>query len=326
MQTLTVFRNDAGQRLDKFLQKRMPSMPKGMLYKLIRKKDIRLNGARCKGQELLQEGDILTVYARDEFFAVKASHSFMKAAGKPVLAYEDADILIACKPSGQFSHGGEGGSPSLLEELQKYLYDKGLYDPDTEQTFAPSLCNRLDRNTEGLVIAAVNAAALRAMNESIRERKVQKYYLAVTSAPLPKQKDTCTAFLKKNPFGHQVTVRDKAPDNSWKRICTRYEVLAQNGRKQLVRITLLTGRTHQIRAHLAHLGAPLLGDPKYGTGHDTEENQCLCAYALRFSGLPAALSGLEGKEIIAPPPAFVRRYFPEFSLAASPASLPPKAQ
>lgn len=319
MQTLAVFKNDAGQRLDKFLQKRMPSMPKGMLYKLIRKKDIRLNGARCKGMELLQEGDVLTVYAKDEFFASKEDHTFLKAKGKPVIVYEDADILIAYKPSGMFSHGGNSGS-SLLEEIQKYLYDKGIYAPETEQTFAPALCNRIDRNTEGLVIAAVNAAALRAMNEAIRERKVQKHYLAVTSALLPKQEDTCTAFLKKNPSGNQVSVRDKAPDSSWKRICTRYEVLAQNGKKCLVRITLLTGRTHQIRAHLAHLGAPLLGDPKYGTGQDKEENQCLCAYALRFTGMPEALSVLEGREFLSPMPSFVKRYFPDVSLAASLAS------
>lgn len=316
MRTITVNANDAGQRLDKFLTKLMPSMPKGMLYKLIRKKDIRLNGKRCQGSEMLSEGDELRIFAKEEFFAVQENSTFRNASGTLSVVYEDDNILIACKPSGMYAHGGEGGAVSLLDEIQKHLYLKGMYNPDAEQTFAPALCNRIDRNTEGLVIAAVNAAALRCMNEAIRERRVQKHYLAVTAAPLPKAADTCTAWLKKDAKTNKVTVLSEAPDKSFKCIRTRYTVLAQRGQRQLVDIELLTGRTHQIRAHLAHLGAPLLGDPKYGTQTAQEENQCLCAYSLHFTGLSdTVISNLDGMTVRAPLPAFVRRYFPDYSPA-----------
>lgn len=315
MRTITVKTNDAGQRLDKFLLKFMPKMPKSMLYKLIRKKDIRYNGARCKGAEILSEGDILTVYAKEEFFAMSTEYTFLNAVKKPEIIYEDNHILILHKPSGTFAHGGKNGAISLLDEVQKYLYDNGLYRPETEQTFAPALCNRIDRNTEGLVIAAINAAALRTMNEAIRDRHIHKYYLAVTTAPLPQQKATCTAWLKKSDQNNQVTVLHDAPDKTWKCIRTRYEVLAQNGKRQLIRIELLTGRTHQIRAHLAFLGAPLLGDPKYGQQSANEENQCLCAYSLHFTGLSdTILSALNEKTITAPVPSFVHRYFPDVKL------------
>ena len=316
MRIITVTRNDAGQRLDKFLMKLMPACPKGMLYKLIRKKDIRLNSARCKGDELLSEGDTVRIFAKDEFFAKpEATYTFRNASGQITPAYEDENILIVYKPSGMYAHGGENGAVSLLDEIQKYLHNKGEYDPAAEQTFAPALCNRIDRNTEGLVIAAKNAAALRCMNEAIRDRKVLKQYLCIVTSPLPERRAVCTAFLKKDEARHQVTVRDAAPDSTWKRIVTEYEVLAGRNGLQLVRVTLHTGRTHQIRAHLAHLGAPLLGDPKYGRERRSEENQCLCAWSLRFTGLQdTPLAALGGREITAPVPDFARRYFPDFRL------------
>lgn len=313
MRTITILQNDAGQRLDKFLLKLMPDMPKSLLYKLIRKKDIKYNGARCKGMELLQCGDVLTLYVKEEFFRSGTKSLPSAASGKINPVYEDDDILIVYKPAGMFAHSGNAkNAVVLVDEVQKYLMDKGEYHPETEQTFSPALCNRIDRNTEGLVIAAKNAQALRAMNEAIRERHVHKSYLAVTAAPLPKKKDVCTAWLKKDSRQNMVKVLDSPPDRSWQKICTGYRVLAQNGNYQLVHIDLLTGRTHQIRAHLAHLGAPLLGDPKYASGRSPEENQCLCSYSLHFSGLgDSCLSHLEGKRITAAMPEFVRKYFPD---------------
>ncbi len=313
MRTITIGTNDAGQRLDKFLLKCLPSLPKSMLYKSIRKKRIKYNGARCKGMELLAVGDRLDLYINDEFFEKKPDTSFEQASGRLSVAYEDASILIVNKPVGQFAHSGnQKGTVSLIDDIKKYLRDKGEFRPEEEQSFSLALCNRIDRNTEGLVIAAKNAAALRTMNEAIRSRYVQKQYLAVTAAPLPKHEDTCTAYLKKDASRNQVRIADKAPDRSWQRIRTRYRVLADEGGRQLVCIDLLTGRTHQIRAHFKHLGAPLLGDPKYGaSGQSPEENQCLCAFALRFTGLTdTPLSALEGKQVFAPLPAFVRTYFP----------------
>ena len=316
MKIITVTRNDAGQRLDKFLMKLMPAAPKGMLYKLIRKKDIRLNNARCKGDEMLAEGDTVRIFARDEFFAKpEAQYTFRNASGSITPAYEDANILIVYKPSGVYAHGGENGVVSLLDEIHRYLYDRGEYDPAAEQTFAPALCNRIDRNTEGLVIAAKNAAALRCMNEAIRDRKVHKQYLCIVTSPLPEHHAVCRAFLRKDEQRHQVEVRDTAPDSTWKRIVTEYRVLASAKGLQLVQVTLHTGRTHQIRAHLAHLGAPLLGDPKYGKEHRSEENQCLCAWSLRFEGLSGTvLEVLDGKEVRTSLPEFAARYFPNFTL------------
>ncbi|MDE6004619.1 MAG: RNA pseudouridine synthase, partial [Oscillospiraceae bacterium] len=197
-----------------------------------------------------------------------------------------------------------------------YLYTKGEYIPEQEQSFSPALCNRIDRNTEGLVISAKNAVALRAMNEAIRLRQVQKQYLAITEKPLPKRQDTCIAWLKKNAKYNQVNILNYAPDKTWQKICTQYEILAQHDQKQLVKINLLTGRTHQIRAHLAYLHAPLLGEKKYSSESKTKTKsvsyQCLCAYQISFSGLTSPdLQYLENIKITAPVPEFVKIYFPE---------------
>lgn len=313
---VTIQKNDAGQRLDKFISKFMPAMPKNMLYKLIRQKDIRYNRKRCKGNEILQEGDVLHIYAKEEFFARKPRSKTDIPIHRLQIVYEDENFLFLYKPSGQDVHSGsQKNIPALIEEIQAYLMQKGEYHPDQEQSFSPALCNRIDRNTEGLVIAAKNAPALRAMNEAIRLHQVRKLYLAVTSRPLAQKKKTCTAWLKKNQNTNHVQISLIPKDSSWQKIITCYEVLAQCESRQLVRIQLKTGRSHQIRAHLAFLGAPLLGDPKYGDHSGNEKQQCLCAVSLSFQDVTSpVLTYLKDIEIHAPVPAFVRKYFPDMKL------------
>lgn len=305
MRTITIGHNDSGQRLDKFICKLLPAMPKGMLYKLIRKKDIRRNGSRCSGTDILAEGDVLTMYIKDEFWKRPASsQSFQHAKGRVQVMYEDPDILVVYKPKGMYAHSSLGSKDiTLLDEVQQYLYKKGEFIPEEEQSFAPALCNRIDRNTEGLVIAAKNAAALRNMNKAIRERQIDKVYLTIVSGVLPSTSAVCRAWLKKDHRNNKVTVSGKAEGEGWQEICTKYKVLANKNGMQLVGVELLTGRSHQIRAHLSYLHAPVLGDPKYGGRSDMEENQCLCAYAIRFPD----------REILvtAPLPGFVKRYFPD---------------
>lgn len=315
MKEFLINSNDSGQRVDKFLSKAMPELPKSMMYRLIRKKDIKLNGKRCEGSAILCDGDVLRVYVKDEVSAVKAPDmGFMTASGKLDVVYEDENIIVVFKPVGVDSHPGSGSnSDTLVDRIKLYLYRKKEYLPESESSFAPALCSRLDRNTAGLVTAAKNAAALREINEGIRSGWVHKIYKCVTVSPPPKSQDILTAWHKKDDRRNIVRILDSLA-NGYKEIKTGYKVLskAKNG-MCLLEVTLYTGRTHQIRAHLAHIGAPLLGDGKYG---DIAANkrfavyrQELCASALSFS-VPedSFLAYLNNKCITAPVQDFEKKF------------------
>lgn len=310
MEQFLINENDSGQRVDKFILKALPNLPKSMMYRLIRKKDIKLNGKRCEISEKLKCGDVLTVYVKSEL-SQKKSHdmSFMKAPSDIEIAYEDDNIIIVNKPVGLDSHSnGSQQNDTLINRIKHYLYDKGEYLPDDESSFAPALCSRLDRNTSGIVTAAKNAVALREINEAIREGQLHKIYHCITFGKLPKSSDIVTAYHKKDDARNIVRIIDN-PSEDFKEIKTGYRLLAEKGSLALYEITLFTGRTHQIRAHLAHLGAGVLGDGKYGNVAANKRfgifRQTLCAYSLEFE-LPegSALHYLNEISVHAPKPEF----------------------
>lgn len=294
--------NDAGQRVDKFLTKAVPLLPQSMLYKAIRTKRIKLNGKRCESSTRLCAGDLLTLYLNDSFFDIRDdARAFLRSPAALDILYEDENILLVNKPAGLVVHEDERQSAdTLINRIRHNLYDRCMYDPAAENSFAPALCNRIDRNTAGIVIAAKNAAALRILNEKIKARELQKLYLCVVHGTMPKSSDTLKGFLRKDARTNTVAVYDH-PVPEGRTILTHYRVLAQKGRFSLLEIDLLTGRTHQIRAHMAHIGHPLLGDAKYGHNRDNQgtglKHQALCAYKLtfRFQSDAGVLNGLNGR-------------------------------
>ena len=289
MRILTVGKNDAGRRLDKFLTKAVRGLPLSMLYKCVRLKKIKVNRKRTEPGALLAEGDTVELFIKDEFFDLPEKDTGALYAVKPKLSilYEDENILLLNKRPGVLVHEDtDGGENTLILHVKAYLAQKGEYDPAAEQSFAPALCNRIDRNTGGVVIAAKNAAALREMNEKIKRNEVQKYYLAAVSGTFKQKEGTLTGYLVKDAEHNKVTVADR-PMPGGKRIETRYRVLSEKNGNALLEVELVTGRTHQIRAHMAHIGHPLLGDGKYGENREERRRgykyQALYAYRLVFS-------------------------------------------
>lgn len=286
MRTIEINKNDAGQRLDKFLSKRFRTMPKSLMYRYIRTKYIKLNGKRCAIDDVLSEGDVLTLYIKDEFFESRYDeYEFMKAPDTLSIIYEDDNILILDKPEGLLSHPDKTYHfDSLVSRVQHYLYKTGEYDPKGENSFAPAVANRLDRNTGGLIIAAKNSAALKELNRLIKLRAVEKKYLCICEG-VPKRKEGIIekSLVKNEKKNKMSTVKDGF-DNA-KDSVTKYKVLDSNGRYSLIEAELVTGRTHQIRVHLSSIGHPLLNDTKYGgkpmrfKGHT---GQALYSYKLAF--------------------------------------------
>ncbi len=303
MRIINVGKNDAGQRLDKFLSKAVKGLPMSMMYKSIRTKKIKVNRKRAEQSYILAEGDEIQLFIRDEFFDApeKDTSALTRITPKLDILYEDDNIMLLNKRPGVLVHeDDDGGENTLIMHIKAYLCAKGEYDPSAEQSFAPSLCNRIDRNTGGIVIAAKTAEALRDMNAKIKAGEVSKHYLCLVHGVPPKGEDIIKGYLRKNSKTNTVEVRDRYFDGA-KEIVTGYRVLERRGEQSLLEIDLYTGRTHQIRAHMAHIGCPLVGDGKYGINKSDRAKgfkyQALYAYKLDFPKTADAnsLSYLEGK-------------------------------
>jgi 23S rRNA pseudouridine955/2504/2580 synthase len=313
MRILKIQKNDAGQRLDKFLSKAVKGLPTSLMYKFIRTKKIKVNRARADQKQILSEGDEIQLFIKDEFFDAPSRDTGALTAIKPKLniVYEDEHVMLLHKRPGILVHDdAEGGENTLIMHVQAYLCSKGEYDPASEQSFAPALCNRIDRNTGGMVIAAKDAESLRLVNEMIREDEIAKYYLCLVHGRLPKVRDTLRGYLRKDSTNNLVSVRDNEFPGS-KEIITKYRVISEREMDgepvSLVEIELVTGRTHQIRAHMAHIGHPLLGDGKYGVNRADRQKgfkfQALYAYRLCFhpKNTDTLLGYLRGREYIIDP-------------------------
>ena len=322
MRSFTVTARDDGVRLNRFLQRCAPALPGSLMYKFLREKKIKLNGGRCEASSRLAAGDLLELYIPDEFFErEERPRDFMRAARQLDILYEDDDFAALCKPAGLLVHADAGEyCDTLLGRFTRRLFETGRYDPDDPAAFAPAACNRLDRNTEGIVLAAKSPLAARELDGMISRRCVDKRYICVCGAKAPADGEY-RAYLKKDERSNTALVSDRPTDGA-KEIATRFRALQRRGGLSLVEARLITGRPHQIRAHLKYLGSPVLGDPKYGdaalNARLRERSQLLCAYRLCFELDGAAkagpLGGLDGMAIALPRVGFAEKYFPGYVL------------
>ena len=318
MKEITVKQNDAGQRLDRFVGKAVPLLPESLLQKYIRLKRIKVNGKGAKRDARLSLGDTLQLYINDEFFEKpREENSYLKVSTPKLnIVYEDENILLADKKPGVLCHSaGKWDYNTLIANIQAYAYQKGEWRPREENSFSPALCNRIDRNTGGIVIAAKNAEALRILNDKIRDREIDKKYLCIVHGRPKPTEGRLEGYIFKDAKKNQVYVKDR-PEPGAKTAVTDYKLIKSAGGLSLVECTLHTGRTHQIRAQMSHAGWPLLGDGKYGSERKNKsfgetEGQALYSYKLRFDFPTDAgiLNYLRGREFEVTDIDFVKKYF-----------------
>jgi 23S rRNA pseudouridine955/2504/2580 synthase len=323
LKELTITKNDAGQRLDRFLDKALPLLPTSLCQKYIRLKRVKVNGRGSDRDYRLNEGDVLSLYINDEFFERPTEENAYKKVGAPKLdiVYEDENILLADKKIGMLCHSSDKDtgeiSKTLIANIQSYLYRKGDWRPREESSFTPALCNRIDRNTGGIVIAAKNAEALRILNQKIRDREIDKYYLCAVHGEIKPPTGRLEGYIFKDSVKNRVYVRQK-PEAGAKTALTEYRTLEVRDGLSLLECRLLTGRTHQIRAMLAAAGHPLLGDGKYGGSSKfkqaadfDEKHQALYSWRLTFTFPTDAgcLNYLKGKTVSVKKVDFVEKYF-----------------
>ncbi len=312
MREICITEKEAGQRLDKVLAKYLNKAPKSFLYKMLRKKNIVLNGKKADGSEKLKASDVIRLFLAEETIA-----NFMEEApalapsrtkGRLPVLYEDAQILLINKPVGMLSQKAKPSDISLVEELTAYLVEKGEATRESLALFRPSVCNRLDRNTSGIVIAGKTLPALQEMSRILKERTVYKEYLCIVAGKMSEEAHL-EGYLEKDERTNKVTVYpSERPNASY--IQTDYFPVVSNGDFTLLRVHLVTGRSHQIRAHLAGTGHPLAGDYKYGNRTVNERfrkefgvtSQLLHSARLVFPEMEGAFAYLSGREFTAPLP------------------------
>ena len=317
MREIVIEKNEAGQRLDKFLAKYMNEATKSFFYKMMRKKNITLNGKKCEGNEKLAEGDLVKLFLAEE--TIEKFSSVQVQSVKKVnldILYEDNEIILVNKPAGMLSQKAKETDESLVEYLIDYLLGSGKLTESGLRAFRPSVCNRLDRNTSGIVAAGKSLAGLQMLSGVFKDRSIHKYYQCLVSGVIRDVK-TVDGWLLKDEKKNQVRILTEAEakrfagkggDEEPKRIKTKYEPIATDGKFTLLKVTLLTGRSHQIRAHLASLGHPIVGDSKYGgvskvsPSGRTVKYQLLHSYRLEFPKLAEPFAYLSGKAFEAPLP------------------------
>ncbi len=321
MKEFTIGPNDAGQRLDRFLAKAVPLLPASLAQKYIRIKRIKLGGKRAERDTRLSQGDVVQLYINDEFFDKPRQDNAYLTVAVPrlTIVYEDAHILLVDKHPGLAVHPHDGAEygRTLIDHIQAYLYQKREWSPREENAFTPALCNRIDRNTGGIVIAAKTAEALRVMNQKIKDRELDKRYLAIVEGSMKPREGSLKGYLFKDAKVNRVFVTD-TPQTGAKSCQTNYRTLASANGLSLVECELITGRTHQIRAQFAHAGHPLLGDGKYGKLDKRYDRnyQALYSYKLTFdfSTDAGALEYLNGKSFHVEKVDFAEEYFPGVNL------------
>lgn len=309
MKEITIRANEADQRLDRFVKKYLPEAPLGMIYKYLRTKKIKVNGRKVEQNYRLQVGDRVQFYLDVALETLQEERAIYHYAPEFTVVYEDEHLLAVAKPAGLLIHPDEAGPQNTLDQqVLSYLVKNGSYDPEQEATFTPAPSNRLDRNTSGLVLFGKDYPALQALNEMIREQGVEKYYLALVVGVMQQGREL-KGYLQKDEQSNQVTILTEKVEGALP-IHTRYEVVERFAHFTLVEVELITGRSHQIRAHFASIGHPVVGDPKYGRervnrqarGDWGLQRQFLHAYRLRFAQPAEPLEYLAGREIVAPLP------------------------